>query len=116
MNGAAIVFGWPMIVASIFASLAGLSLRRSVLVWCGAVLSLPFMLYVVATPRFWPLGAVAAPSGLLAAAAATYRRWGFAWLLFAVTPVAVAAVAYGIAGAAAFTIVPVLLAKSGMGR
>jgi hypothetical protein len=96
MNWAATVFGWPAIVAAILASLAGLTLRRSWLVWCGALLALPFMLYVIATPRFWPLAAFAAPSHVLAAAAAARRRWGLAWLLFVVTPVAVAAVAYGL--------------------
>ena len=95
MNLAAIVFGWPLILVSILLSLTGLTLRRSLLIWCGAVLALPFMLYVIATPRFWPLAALAAPSHLLAALAAERRRWGVAWLLFVLTPAAVAGVAYG---------------------
>ena len=98
MNWAAIVFGWPTVLAAILASVAGLTLRRSLLVWCGAVLALPFLLYMLATPRFWPLAALAAPSHLIAAAAAARRRWGLAWLLFVVTPAAVAGVAYGMSG------------------
>ena len=86
MHWAAIVFGWPGAITSIAVSTVGLLVQRVVLVVIGALVGLPFMFYLFATPRFWLLAVVAAPCHF-AAAAAVARRWKLlAWLLFVPTP------------------------------
>lgn len=87
MHWSAIVFGWPAAVTSIVLSTFGLLLRRPLLVWIGAFVGLPFMLYLFGTPRFWLFAAVAAPCHFSAARAAARHSRLLAWLLFVPTPV-----------------------------
>jgi hypothetical protein len=98
MHWAAIVFGWPTVLASIASSAVGLVLRRPLLVWLGAVAALPFMFYLLLTPRFWMVAALAVPTHF-GSALAVARRWPrLAWLLFIPTPAAATYVAAAIAG------------------
>ena len=87
MHWVAMVFGWPGAITAIALSSVGLLLRRSALVWLGALIGLPFMLYIFGSPRFWWLAAVAAPCHIGAAAVASRRNLVLAWLLFLPTPV-----------------------------
>jgi len=68
MHWAAIVFGWPAALTALALSASGLALRRPALVWAGAIVGLPFMLYLMGAPRFWFLPAIAAPCHFAAAA------------------------------------------------
>ena len=86
MHWAAIVFGWPGALSSIALSTIGLLLRRPVLVVAGAVVGLPFMFYLFATPRFSAFAAVVALFHLGAGVALWKRRTLVAWLLFIPTP------------------------------
>lgn len=52
MHWAAIVFGWPAVIASIAVTTAGLIAKRAALVAAGATVALPFMSYLFASPRF----------------------------------------------------------------
>lgn len=74
---------WPFITLSIILSIAGIITRRPLLLWVGAVLAVPFALYLFATPRFGPYGIVLP---LFQAGAAYNVRKGAiwaAWLLIA---------------------------------
>lgn len=52
MHWAAIVFGWPAVLTSIAVTILGLTAKRAALVVAGAVIALPFMFYLFASPRF----------------------------------------------------------------
>jgi hypothetical protein len=98
MHWAAIVFGWPGALSSIALSIIGLLLRRPVLVVMGAVVGLPFMLYLFATPRFWAFAAIAAQCHLGAGVALWKGRALVAWLLFIPTPLLTSYVAAVVIG------------------
>ncbi len=85
MHWAAIIFGWPAASTAIGASAAGLLLRWPVLVLIGALVGLPFMYYLFATPRFWMFAALASLCHF-AAVAAVARRPPLAGALFLPTP------------------------------
>ena len=86
MPWVAIVFGWPAAVAAIAVSAAGLLTKRPALVWAGASLGLPFMVYLAGAPRFWFVPAAGVPCHFAAAIALNRGLTGLAWLLFAPTP------------------------------
>jgi hypothetical protein len=86
MHLAAMMFGWPGAITAIALSGMGLLVRRAILVWVGAFVALPFMVYMFGTPRFWWLAAVAAPCHFGAAAAASRRYMLLGWVLFLPTP------------------------------
>ncbi len=86
MHWAAIVFGWPGALAAVAMSAGGLLIKRPALVWAGASLGLPFMVYLAGAPRFWFVPAVAVPCHFAAAVALGRRFTGLAWLLFMPTP------------------------------
>lgn len=98
MHWAAIVLGWPAALTSILVSGVGLVLRRAVFVWVGALAGLPFMLYLVGTPRFSPLAAIAVLCHFAAAVALARRSTLLAWLPFLPTPALTWYVAAAIAG------------------
>lgn len=52
MPWAVIVFGWPAVIASILITLTALVVRSSRLALTGAVVALPFMVYIFGGPRF----------------------------------------------------------------
>ena len=75
-----VLFSWPAIILSILILITGLLLERAVWVLAGAILTIPFALYLSATPRFRFVGIVL-PLVLLAAAYAVQRgRRLLAWL------------------------------------
>jgi len=76
-----VLFGWPVIILSVLVLVTGTLFKRAVWVLAGAILTLPFALYMGATPRFRLVG-LFLPLLLLAAAYAVQRerRW-LAWLL-----------------------------------
>jgi len=86
MHWAAIVFGWPAAFTAVALSAVGLVIRRPALVWAGAGVGLPFMLYLLGAPRFWFLPAAAAPCHFAAASALARGSARLAWLLFLPTP------------------------------
>lgn len=86
MHWAAIVFGWPAALTSIAVSGAGLLSQRAALVWIGAIIGLPFMYYLLGTPRFWPAAAAAVLTHFAAAVAVGLRWRLLAWLLFLPAP------------------------------
>lgn len=73
---------WPAIVTAALLSAIGITIRRPAWVVVGIVLSLPFSLYLFATPRFRLVGPVL-PFLLIGATVATQRGnpWA-AWLLW----------------------------------
>ncbi len=52
------LMGWPAVVASVIVLAGGLLRKRPALVALGAMLSLPFFLYVAGTPRFGVLAII----------------------------------------------------------
>jgi len=55
----AVVFGWPFVGVSMLGFALGLATRRPWLMALGAVLAVPFCLYLSATPRFGAFGLMA---------------------------------------------------------
>jgi hypothetical protein len=47
---AIVVFGWPAVVASVVLTSCGIALRRPALALAGAIVAVPFMLYLFASP------------------------------------------------------------------
>jgi hypothetical protein len=83
MPWAAVVFGWPAAIASIFLGVLGLMSGRWKWVVGGALAGSPFLLYLSLTPRFGWVAVLVAAS-YAGAVVATYRqRRRQAWLLFA---------------------------------
>lgn len=74
---ASVLFGWPFILLAILALVAGIVWKRAAWVLVGAFLSIPFSLYLAATPRFRLVG-VLLP--LLHVAAAFVVRRERRWL------------------------------------
>jgi len=78
------LFGWPAVAASVLLSAVGIVLRRTLVVFVGAALALPFLLYLAGTPQY----ALTAPTVAVLYLATVYavaklRRW-VAWLLWLV--------------------------------
>jgi hypothetical protein len=48
---AAVIFGWPAVFASLVLAIAGIATERSRLVFAGAIVASPFLLYLLVTPR-----------------------------------------------------------------
>lgn len=73
---APVLFGWPFILLTILATLAGILSKRAAWVILGAFIATPFAFYLGATPRFG-LAGLFLPLLHLAAAYAVYRerRW-----------------------------------------
>lgn len=71
-----VLFGWPFILLAVLALVAGILWKKAAWVVMGAVLSLPFSLYLAASPRF-RLVALFLPLLHVAAAFAVRRdrRW-----------------------------------------
>lgn len=73
----AIVMGWPAIVASLVLLGLGIATRRRLITLVGALVALPFLLYLFGTPRFQYWAPVLA---LLNFAAAASVGRGYRWL------------------------------------
>jgi hypothetical protein len=48
---AAVIFGWPAVLASLVLAIVGVATERSRLVLAGAIVACPFLLYLFLTPR-----------------------------------------------------------------
>jgi len=79
---AILIFGWPAIVLALVLGVTGLLQKKHSFLIAGAVISIPFFLYLAATPRFkW--FALVFPLLLFGASIAVRRSnsW-LAWSLF----------------------------------
>jgi hypothetical protein len=72
---AAVIFGWPAVIASILLAIVGIATERSRLVFAGAIVACPFLLYLFVTPRLrWVSPPVAMLLFLAANAVARRQR------------------------------------------
>jgi hypothetical protein len=72
---AAVIVGWPAVLASIVLAIVGIATERPRLVFAGAIVACPFLLYVFLTPRLrWVSPPVAALLFLAAGAVARRQR------------------------------------------
>lgn len=80
---AAVIFGWPAVVASVALTAVGIATGRSRLNVAGAIVAFPFLVYVSGAPglRWW--SAISAVLMFLAAALVAQRRQWAAALLVA---------------------------------
>lgn len=93
------MFGWPSAILSILLGTIGLIGLRWRLVLAGVVTGLPFLSYLLMTPRFGLLAFGATFSYLGAVAAVSQRYSGVAWAMFVPMVVLVCYVAAVVAGA-----------------
>jgi hypothetical protein len=93
MDWAPIVLGWPAAIAGILLSGLGLLNGKWVLVLAGALVALPFMLYLSGYPIVGPAALLAVACHLAAVAVLRRQRTVAAWLLFPPMPTVVTATA-----------------------
>jgi hypothetical protein len=85
-----IVFGWPVAIASLLASLTGLIRRRYQLLLIGAVLIIPSSYYLSGAPGSYRLPFLLPLFALVSAYAVNQKKMLAAWLFFLPVLLAVA--------------------------
>jgi hypothetical protein len=83
MNLLEILFGWPLAVAGLLLTVAGIHLRWWHLVFAGAVVALPFLFQFTGTPGFRLVIYAIMALHLGSAAAVARRRTGLAIFMIA---------------------------------
>jgi hypothetical protein len=79
---APVLFGWPFMILAILVMITGIVLKKAAWILVGALLSIPFSLYLAATPRFRLVGIILPLFNLAAAyVVRRNRRWLAALLI-----------------------------------
>jgi hypothetical protein len=82
MSWVQVVFGWPAVIVSVLTTLAGLLWASWRIVVTGAVVALPFMLYMFGTPRFMLVAPLIVASHFGAAYAVSRGERAVGFILF----------------------------------
>ncbi|MFQ5739789.1 MAG: hypothetical protein ACE5JX_12320 [Acidobacteriota bacterium] len=91
-----LVFGWPAVIASVLCSTLGLVRKAPRLVVGGALLALPFFLYLTMTPMFAYMGPFLPLAHFGSAYALARRRQWLAWILLAPVFLLVTSLGYAV--------------------